>query len=300
MPGCGLHLVLADRVLASGAVPGGAGVRAAFRAGAVAPDMGYFPGGHRFVSDLAHYVRSGALVRALVRCAGDDTARAFALGWATHVLADVSIHPLINRAAGALVHGDPDRPLHFADNPVAHVRVEQGLDATVIGRFSPPTVPALPNDGMRSVGAMLAAAYRETYGPVTSRRKLVGSYRVAARLAPLLLAYLRASAYWFGEPGVPPPALVMRVASAAFRATRRLLRGRPLQGLTDPVPAPGWLMDAIDGVVESFPARFADLRAGLADLADHNLDTGAVSTPAPTYPPAAATVRELGRRGGRV
>jgi hypothetical protein len=147
---------------------------------------------------------------------------------------------------------------------------------------------------------MLDAAYRETYGRVTSRRKLVGSYRTAERLAPLLLAYLRASAWRFGELEVPPPALVMRVASAAFRATHRLLRGRPLQGLTDLAPAPDWLMHEVGNVIESFPARFAALQTGLADLADHNLDTGEPITPALTYPPAAATVRELGRRGGRV
>src|SRR5262249_61645088 len=52
--------------------PVGLASRAAFLIGSVAPDMGYFPGGEKFLSDLAHYVRSGALVRALARLRSEE------------------------------------------------------------------------------------------------------------------------------------------------------------------------------------------------------------------------------------
>jgi len=50
-------------------------LRAAFLAGTVGPDMGMYPGGEPLFSDLAHYVRSGELARALVRAARSIAAR---------------------------------------------------------------------------------------------------------------------------------------------------------------------------------------------------------------------------------
>src|SRR5215207_3945903 len=86
MPGCGTHLILARRVLGTGPGSGSGAERAAFFTGSVGPDMGYFPGGDKFTSDLAHYVGVGQLVRALVRSADNPVAAAFARGWATHIL----------------------------------------------------------------------------------------------------------------------------------------------------------------------------------------------------------------------
>src|SRR6202165_1594533 len=48
--------------------------------GAIIQDMGYYPHGSHFFSDLAHYVRSGDFVLALLRDAKDLDGYAFALG----------------------------------------------------------------------------------------------------------------------------------------------------------------------------------------------------------------------------
>src|ERR1700719_4517147 len=48
--------------------------------GAIIQDMGYYPHGSFFFSDLAHYVRSGDFVLALIRDSKDLTGYAFALG----------------------------------------------------------------------------------------------------------------------------------------------------------------------------------------------------------------------------
>jgi hypothetical protein len=116
MPGITLHFVLASRVLQRwSAAPGTAPfdlddpvARNAFYHGAVGPDIGYLPGGHRILSELAHQVSTGKLTGRLIQSARTPSERAFAWGWLTHVLADREIHPLIGRGVGELVHGCRD------------------------------------------------------------------------------------------------------------------------------------------------------------------------------------------------
>ena len=57
--------------------------------------------------------------------------RALAWGWATHVLGDIWIHPLINQATAEHVSGQRSPGLTYADDPINHVRVEIGLDASL-------------------------------------------------------------------------------------------------------------------------------------------------------------------------
>ncbi len=50
--------------------------------------MGYYPHGSMFFSDLAHYVRSGDFIVALLRDSKDLNEYAFALGALAHYAAD--------------------------------------------------------------------------------------------------------------------------------------------------------------------------------------------------------------------
>lgn len=139
MPGLHLHRMLAQRMLdhwdgegineLNHYRPHCSDSRNAFFAGAFGPDLGYFPGGHRLISDLAHRVRSGQLVRHLLTTAATPIERCFAAGWLTHVVGDLPIHPAIPREVGELVNGDRTRPLGGGSHPAEHVRVETGLDA---------------------------------------------------------------------------------------------------------------------------------------------------------------------------
>ena len=52
--------------------------------GCVLQDMGYYPFGNRFFSDLVHYVRSGDFVEALLQDSSDLNEYAFALGALSH------------------------------------------------------------------------------------------------------------------------------------------------------------------------------------------------------------------------
>ena len=62
--------------------------------GAIIQDMGYYPHGSRFFSDLTHYVRSGDFVLALIRDSKDLNGYAFALGAMAHYSADNAGHSI--------------------------------------------------------------------------------------------------------------------------------------------------------------------------------------------------------------
>src|SRR5579862_5407035 len=67
--------------------------------GCVIQDLGYYPFGSHFFSNLLHYVRTGDFVDALIRDAQDIDEYAFALGALGHYASDNAGHPLaVNRA----------------------------------------------------------------------------------------------------------------------------------------------------------------------------------------------------------
>src|SRR5260370_21779399 len=67
--------------------------------GCIIQDMGYYPFGSHYFSDLVHYVRGGDFVLALLRDAQDLNELAFAIGALAHYSADNYGHPIaVNRA----------------------------------------------------------------------------------------------------------------------------------------------------------------------------------------------------------
>jgi Zinc dependent phospholipase C len=60
--------------------------------GALIQDLGYYPFGKKFFSDLTHYVRSADFVRALLRNAKDADEFAFAIGALSHFVGDSDGH----------------------------------------------------------------------------------------------------------------------------------------------------------------------------------------------------------------
>ncbi|MHB8756309.1 MAG: zinc dependent phospholipase C family protein, partial [Candidatus Acidiferrales bacterium] len=71
--------------------------------GAIIQDMGYYPFGNKFFSDLTHYVRTADFCRALVRESENLNEYAFALGSVAHYVADNDGHRLaVNRAVPLL------------------------------------------------------------------------------------------------------------------------------------------------------------------------------------------------------
>ena len=136
-------------------------------AGCILQDLGYYPFGSRFFSDLVHYVRSGDFVVSLVRGAQDLDEYAFALGALAHYAADTEGHSIaVNRAVALqypkLAH-KYGTSVTYADKPSAHMQVEFGFDVLQVARGN--YAPQAYHDfiGFEVARPLLERAFRQTY-----------------------------------------------------------------------------------------------------------------------------------------
>src|SRR5438128_11835293 len=106
--------------------------------GSIIQDMGYYPYGSPFFSDLTHYIRSGDFILALLRDAKDLNEYAFAVGALAPYAADNDGHRIgTNRAVPVLYPGLARKfgdSVAFEDNRLAHVKTEFGFDVLEIAR----------------------------------------------------------------------------------------------------------------------------------------------------------------------
>src|SRR3979411_964432 len=72
--------------------------------GALMPDMGYFPFGSVYFTNLVHYVRSGDFVNNLLAESQNINEYAFALGALSHYLTDKYGHSLATNIAVPIVY----------------------------------------------------------------------------------------------------------------------------------------------------------------------------------------------------
>ncbi|MFI5070257.1 MAG: zinc dependent phospholipase C family protein [Terriglobales bacterium] len=105
--------------------------------GSLVQDMGYYPFGNAYFSDLVHYVRSGDFVVALVGQSTDLNEYAFALGALAHFASDNMGHPTINKVVAMSFpklrrkFGDE---VTYADDHKAHIRTEFGFDMVQVAK----------------------------------------------------------------------------------------------------------------------------------------------------------------------
>jgi len=154
--------------------------------GAIIQDMGYYPYGSPFFSDLTHYVRSGDFILALLRDAKDLNEYAFAAGALAHYAADNYGHRLgTNRAVPILYPGLRKKfgdSVSYEDNQLAHVKTEFGFDVLEIARerYAPDSYHDFI--GFEVSRTVLDQAFRETYGlelknVLVDEDKALNSYR---------------------------------------------------------------------------------------------------------------------------
>jgi hypothetical protein len=135
--------------------------------GSVIQDLGFYPFGSHFFSDLVHYVRSGDFIDALLRDAQNVNEYAFALGALSHYISDVHGHPTVNRAV-AIEYPELRRKygdvITFDQNPAAHLQTEFGFDVLQVAKAR--YAPKQYHDfiGFQVAQKLLERAFRETYG----------------------------------------------------------------------------------------------------------------------------------------
>jgi hypothetical protein len=154
--------------------------------GAIIQDMGYYPFGAKFFSDLSHYVRTGDFVTALIRDSQDINEYAFALGALAHYAADNNGHAVaVNRSVPLLYpklrrkYGDT---VTYEDDPTAHIRIEFGFDVVQVakGRYAPENYHDFI--GFKVSKPVMLRAFKEVYGLdmgglFTSLDLALGTYR---------------------------------------------------------------------------------------------------------------------------
>ncbi|MBV9183723.1 MAG: zinc dependent phospholipase C family protein [Acidobacteria bacterium] len=105
--------------------------------GSLVQDMGYYPFGNKFFSDLLHYVRSGDMVVNLLKEATDVNEYAFALGALAHYSSDNMGHPTINQVVAIefpKLRARFGNEVTYADDHKAHIRTEFGFDMVQVAK----------------------------------------------------------------------------------------------------------------------------------------------------------------------
>jgi zinc dependent phospholipase C len=156
--------------------------------GSVMPDMGYYPFGSHFFTNLLHYTRSGDFIEQLVREAQNVNEYAFALGALAHYVADSTGHPLgVNRAVPIEYpklrarYGDE---VTYIEDPKRHIMVEFAFDVVQVasGAFLPQAYHNFI--GFEVATDLVERAFHNTYGiemkdVFASEDLAVGTFRYA-------------------------------------------------------------------------------------------------------------------------
>lgn len=156
--------------------------------GSVIHDLGYYPFGSKFFSNLLHYVRSGDFVEALIRNATDVNEYAFALGALGHYVADNSGHPIaINRTVPVMypkLRAKFGNDITYVEAPKQHLLVEFSFDVMHVaaGAYAPEAFHRFI--GFQVAESLLERSFLETYAidmgdQFLDRSLAIGTFRHA-------------------------------------------------------------------------------------------------------------------------
>jgi hypothetical protein len=176
-------------------------------------DIGYFPFGDQFFSDLTHYVRTGDFIEALFRNAHNANELAFAIGAFSHYIGDSFGHlEATNRAVAnefpklAKRYGPT---VNFAQGRHQHVRVEFAFDIDQIAQQRVAPLGYQRHIGIKIPVHQLAKAFYQTYGVTEDfeagkvRRVNVRAFRFATRTFIPRVAYAVSVLHRKHEPAEP-------------------------------------------------------------------------------------------------
>lgn len=277
--------------------------------GCILQDMGYYPFGSRFFSDLTHYVRSGDFIVALLRESQDLNEYAFALGALAHYAADNNGHPLATNLAVPLLYpkllGKFGKQVTYGDHPASHIQTEFGFDVLQVasGRYAPERYRDFI--GFKVSRPVLERAFLDTYGieikdvfgnlslAISSFRYSVGS------LIPHMTRVawsLKGADIQKEIPGMTRDKFLYNLARASYekewgteyqkpgirtRLTTLLMRivpkAGPFRSLAVRLPTPEvekMFMASFNATVDSYRTLLANQDAGRLKLPNQNFDVG--------------------------
>ena len=161
--------------------------------GSLIQDMGYYPFGNKYFSDLTHYVRSGDFIVNMVNEANTLEEFAFALGALAHYSADNMGHPTVNRAVALQfpeLRKKFGNEVTYEQNPKAHIRTEFGFDVTQVAKNRYTSDRYHDFIGFEISKPVMERAFLDTYNiplseVITNEDLAIGTFRRAiSRILP--------------------------------------------------------------------------------------------------------------------
>jgi hypothetical protein len=277
--------------------------------GSVIQDLGYYPFGNKFFSNLLHYTRSGDFIAAMIRDAGDVNELAFALGALAHFVGDTTGHreavnpsvPILFPKLGARFGNE----VTYVQAPKQHIITEFSFDVvqTAAGTYEPDVYRRFI--GFRVAKPLLERAFLETYGVeikdvFPSEDRAISTYRYSvSQIMPALtkaawrdkrkeivalIPNVQQNAFVFQYGRVEfereygkdydKPALFARFLAFAYRIVPKF---GPLKKLSFKAPTP----ETQDKFIQSFEdartryrSALEKVAAGTIDIRNADFDTG--------------------------
>ena len=280
--------------------------------GAIIQDLGYYPFGSKFFSDLTHYVRSGDFVLALIEESTNLNEYAFALGALSHYAADTSGHPLAtNLAVGIMYHGLAKKygpVVTYEEKPSAHMKVEYGFDVDQVakGHYAPKAYHDFI--GFQVSKPVLERAFARTYSLDMSSvffsvDLAIGSYRHAvSTVVPRMTRvawHLKKDEIQHSDPSETKTKYIYHISNSEYRKDwgdvyekpglgarlqafllRLLPKIGPFSGLAFHPPTPTvehLYMDSFNKTLDRYRLLLLAQQKGRLLLPNDNLDTGAMT-----------------------
>jgi hypothetical protein len=277
--------------------------------GCIIQDMGYYPFGSHYFSDLTHYVRTGDFVMALLRDAQDINETAFALGALAHYTADSNGHPIaVNRAVPIeyprlrIQYGDD---VTYAEDPAAHLKTEFGFDVVEVAQGNYADKNYHDFIGFHVSKELLERAFHDTYSLELKKqfRSLdlaLGTYRrTVSTLLPeasKVAWQLKKDEIVKARPGITKqkflynmnrssfekewgnqyerPGIFARMLAFLFRIIPKIGPFKTVSFKPPTAQTETMFMKSFNQTVDSYRAHLNEVRAGQLHLVDLDLDTG--------------------------
>ena len=282
--------------------------------GAIIQDMGYYPHGSFFFSGLAHYVRSGDFILALIHDSTDLDGYAFALGALAHYAADNEGHRIgVNRAVPVMYpqlerkYGDS---VTYEENKLAHLKTEFSFDVLQVARGRYASDDYHDFIGFGVPAPLLEQAFQETYGldlkhVLSDEDRVLGSYRYdVSKLIPKATRVAWRSKkddIVKDQPGVTRNKLLYNLSRSSYRKNWGKTYQRPSFGdnvlafvirilpkigplkvfeLKTPTPAAQQMFEAsFNATLDRYRKLLGDAGTGRLTLPNDNFDTGGMTGP---------------------
>lgn len=280
--------------------------------GCIIQDLGYYPFGSKFYSDLTHYVRSGDFISNMIRESQDLDEYAFALGALAHFAADNNGHRMATNVSVPLLY--PKLRLKFgnsityADDPFSHSKTEFGFDVFQAAKSRYASDAYKRFIGFQVAKPMLQRAFLDTYGMKIEHVFLnidlaIGSYRRAVgTVLPALTKVawqIKRQEIRKDAPGITRKKFLYNLSRSSYEKNwgatyqRPGIRSRMLAGFFRIVPRVGpfkalafkkstpetekLYMAGFNASIDRYRELLTDVGGGRLSLPNDNIDVGEVT-----------------------